>query len=67
MESDDVAQEGLDHLEDGPTWFAGETNRAFAEMLCTPDRRAATELLSIASSSVKPRNSCPSSTLAALR
>ena len=54
MESDDVAQEGLDHLEDGPTWFAGETNRAFAKMLCTPDRRAATELLSIASSSVKP-------------
>jgi uncharacterized protein len=56
MEPDDVAQEGLDHLKDGPTWFPGETNRAFAKALCTPDRRAATELLSTATSSVKPVN-----------
>ncbi len=54
MQPDDVAQEGLDHLEDGPTWFPGDTNRAFAQALCTPDRRAATELLSAATSSVKP-------------
>ena len=54
MEPDDVAQEGLDHLEDGPTWFPGDTNRAFAKALCTPERRAATELLSTATSSVKP-------------
>lgn len=54
MDPEDVAQEGLDHLKDGPTWFAGETNRAFAKALCTPDRRAATELLSIATTAVKP-------------
>ena len=54
MDPADVAQEGLDHLKDGPTWFAGETNREFAKALCTPDRRAATELLSKATSSVKP-------------
>jgi uncharacterized protein len=54
MEPDDVAQEGLEHLEDGPTWFPGDTNRAFAKALCTPERRAATELLSTATSSVKP-------------
>jgi short-subunit dehydrogenase len=54
MDPDDVAQEGLDHLKDGPTWFPGETNRAFARALCTPDRRAATELMSTATSSVKP-------------
>jgi uncharacterized protein len=47
-------QEGLDHIGDGPTWFAGDTNRAFANSLCTPDRRAATELMSTATSSVKP-------------
>jgi uncharacterized protein len=56
MEPDDVAQEGLDHLKDGPTWFAGETNREFARALCTPDRRGATELMSTATSSVKPKN-----------
>jgi uncharacterized protein len=54
MDPEDVAQEGLDHLEDGPSWFPGETNRDFAKALCTPDRRAATELLSTATSSVKP-------------
>jgi len=51
---DDVAQEGLDHIKDGPTWFAGVATRDFAKALCTPDRRAATELLSTATSSVKP-------------
>ncbi len=54
MEPEDVAQEGLDHIKDGPTWFAGETNRDFAKALCTADRRAATELMSMATSSVKP-------------
>jgi short-subunit dehydrogenase len=41
-----IAQEGLDHLKDGPTWFAGDHNRAAARRLCTPDRRAAAELMS---------------------
>jgi len=54
MDPADVAEEGLEHLKDGPTWFPGETNRAFAKALCTPDRRVATELMSSATSSVKP-------------
>lgn len=54
MEPEDVAQEGLDHIKDGPTWFPGDTNRDFAKALCTTDRRAATELMSTATSSVKP-------------
>src|SRR5579885_3009528 len=41
-----VAAEALEHLKDGPIWFAGENNRASARTLCTPDRRAASELIS---------------------
>ena len=46
MESDDVAQEGLDNLENGPTWVAGEHNRAAARYMCTPNRRAAVTMCS---------------------
>ncbi len=41
-----IAKEALEHLKDGPIWFAGESNRASARTLCTPDRRAASELIS---------------------
>jgi short-subunit dehydrogenase len=40
-----VALEALDHLKDGPVWFAGDS-KALAPLLCTPDRRAAAELMS---------------------
>lgn len=46
MESDDVAQEGLDNLENGPTWVAGEHNRVAAQYMCTSDRRAAVTMCS---------------------
>jgi uncharacterized protein len=46
MEADAVAQEGLDNLENGPTWIAGEHNRAAVKFMCTPDRRAAVEMIS---------------------
>jgi len=46
MESDDVAQEGLDNLENGPTWMAGAHNREAAKFLCSPDRRTVVEMMS---------------------
>ncbi|MFN8627002.1 MAG: SDR family NAD(P)-dependent oxidoreductase [Candidatus Binatia bacterium] len=46
MEPDDVAQEGLDNLENGPTWVVGAHNRQTAKLLCTPDRKAAVAMLS---------------------
>ena len=46
MEPDDVAQEGLDNLASGPTWVAGEHNRAAVQYMCTPDRKAAVEMIS---------------------
>jgi short-subunit dehydrogenase len=46
MEPDDVAQEGLDNLEKGPTWVAGAHNREAAKFMCTPDRKAAVEMVS---------------------
>jgi uncharacterized protein len=46
MESDQVAQEGLDNLENGPTWAAGEHNRAAMKFMCTADRKAAVEMVS---------------------
>jgi short-subunit dehydrogenase len=46
MEPDEVAQEGLDNLENGPTWVAGEHNRAGLAYMCTPDRKAAVEMVS---------------------
>ena len=33
MDPDDVAREGLAHLADGPTWVAGDQNRANYDML----------------------------------
>ncbi len=39
-----IAQGGLAHLKDGPTWFVGDNGEA-ARLLCTPDRRAATRLM----------------------
>ncbi|HEV3113720.1 MAG TPA: SDR family NAD(P)-dependent oxidoreductase [Candidatus Binataceae bacterium] len=46
MESDEVAQEGLDNLTNGPTLVAGAHNRAAAKFMCTPDRKAAVEMVS---------------------
>lgn len=39
MDPDDVAREGLEHLADGPTWVAGEGNRAGFDFLRTLPRR----------------------------
>lgn len=41
-----VAQEAIDNIANGPTWFAGAQNREFDTRLCTLDRRSATEALS---------------------
>ncbi|HEY2104717.1 MAG TPA: SDR family NAD(P)-dependent oxidoreductase [Candidatus Binataceae bacterium] len=46
MESDEVAQEGLDNISNGPTLVAGEHNRAALKFMCTPDRKAAVEMVS---------------------
>jgi short-subunit dehydrogenase len=46
MEPDEVAQEGLDNLKNGPTWVAGAHNREAAKFMCTADRRAAVEMVS---------------------
>jgi len=46
MDPDDVAQEGLDNLENGPTWIAGAHNREAAKFLCTSDRRTVVEMIS---------------------
>jgi short-subunit dehydrogenase len=54
--SEIISREALEHLTDGPIWFAGEDNRASAQALCTPDRRAASELISEASSDKKTVN-----------
>jgi short-subunit dehydrogenase len=49
MEPDEVAQEGLDNLENGPTWIVGEHNREWAKALAQLDRKAAVEAMSGAS------------------
>jgi uncharacterized protein len=46
MEPDDVAQEGLDNIQNGPTWIAGAHNREAAKFLCTPDRKTVVEMMS---------------------
>ena len=46
MEPDEVAQEGLDNIENGPTWIAGAHNREAVKFMCTPDRKAAVEMIS---------------------
>jgi uncharacterized protein len=53
MEADEVAQEGLDNLENGPTWIAGEHNRAAVKFMCTPDRKAAVEMISSGADTMK--------------
>ncbi|HEY2104933.1 MAG TPA: SDR family NAD(P)-dependent oxidoreductase [Candidatus Binataceae bacterium] len=49
LEPDDAAQEGLDNLENGPTWIAGAHNRQWAKALVNMERKAAVEALSGAS------------------
>jgi short-subunit dehydrogenase len=49
LEPDDAAQEGLDNLENGPTWIAGAYNREWAKTLAQMDRKSAVETLSGAS------------------
>ena len=39
MDADDVAREGLENLGNGPTWVAGDGNRAMFETVCTVPRR----------------------------
>ena len=46
MEADEVAQEGLDNFGNGPTWIAGAHNREAVKFMCTPDRKAAVEMVS---------------------
>ncbi len=55
MESDAAAQEGLDHLADGPTWIAGEQNRKFGDILRTSDRRRMVEMMSNVAMTVAPK------------
>ena len=52
MDADVVAREGLENLDNGPTWFAGETNRASAAAIAGLSRREATEMLSAVGDSV---------------
>jgi len=49
LEPDEAAQEGLDNLENGPTWIAGAHNREMAKAFAAMDRKAAVETLSGAS------------------
>lgn len=49
MSPDDVAREALEHLGQGPTWIAGEKNRATAERLKHTPREEVIRLMSEAS------------------
>ncbi len=46
LEPDEVAQEGLDNLENGPTWIAGAHNREMAAAYHGMDRKTAVQTLS---------------------
>jgi len=46
MDPGEVAQEGLDNLENGPTWIAGAHNREALKFLCSPDRKTVVEMMS---------------------
>ncbi len=46
MDPDDVAREGLEHLGDGPTWVAGEGNRAGFEFMRSMPRRDVVTMMS---------------------
>lgn len=48
MPADDVAREGLEHLAEGPTWVAGDANRAAFDFLRTLPRAEAVTLMSTA-------------------
>ena len=48
MESEDVANEGLAQIANGPVWIAGEGNRATAEMLAAAPRNDLVEGMSMA-------------------
>ncbi|MFA5885067.1 MAG: SDR family NAD(P)-dependent oxidoreductase, partial [Acidimicrobiia bacterium] len=52
MPADEVAREGLEHLTDGPTWVAGDANRAGFDFLRTMPRADAVNLLSQATRSL---------------
>ena len=39
MDAADVAREGLENIANGPTWVAGESNRAMFDAVCTVPRR----------------------------
>ena len=39
MDAADVAREGLENVANGPTWVAGESNRAMFDAVCTMPRR----------------------------
>lgn len=54
MDPDDVAQEGLDNLANGPTWVPGAHNRQAMEMMCRPSRREVTEMMSAGSTAIAP-------------
>jgi short-subunit dehydrogenase len=49
LEPDEAAQEGLDNLENGPTWIAGAYNREWGRTLRQMDRKDAVLTLSGAS------------------
>ncbi len=49
LEPDDAAQQGLDNLENGPTWIAGAHNREWAKAFAQMDRKTAVLTLSGAS------------------
>jgi short-subunit dehydrogenase len=55
MDPGDVAREGLAHLADGPTWFAGEGNRAGAAFFRTMERADAVAALSAGTDALYPR------------
>ena len=46
LEPDEAAQEGLDNLENGPTYIVGSHNREWGKALTQMERKAAVEALS---------------------
>ena len=52
MDPDDVAREGLEHLGEGPTWVAGEANRATFDVLRSLPRRDVVTAMSDATRSL---------------
>lgn len=55
MDPAEVAREGIEHLADGPTWYAGEANRAAAAFFRTAERAQVVELLSAGTDALYPR------------